>query len=121
MARDRRAVGARHARRVGTEALGAKRREIFVVRIEDVLATDVPGRVEECDADARGDVEQASPLPNGLRAETVEERRHLGRGGKTACIRAQIGEPAFICRKCARVAENADSLCKPVPLKKGKG
>ncbi len=92
VARDRRAVRARDTSGVAPEALVAKRCEILVVRIEDVLTADVPRGVEEGDADTGRDVEQGSPLADGLGPETVEERRHLGRGGKATRIGAQIGE-----------------------------
>ena len=75
-------VGPRDAPRVGAEALLAERAQILAVRVEHVLAAHVTGRVEEREADAHRDLEQARALASRDLAQPVEDPCQLVRRGK---------------------------------------
>ena len=51
------------AKPVARAALVTHGRQVLAVGIEDVLAADVPGRVEEREPDPDGHLEQGRPLP----------------------------------------------------------
>ena len=77
---------------VGGKAFVAHRLEILGVRIEQVLAADLAGGVEERDAHPERDLEDAALLPLGLAQERVVDRRELGRARQAPRIRAEVGE-----------------------------
>ena len=88
-------IRAADAASVRREPLVAHRAQVFRIRVEDVLATDLPRRVEERETDADGDLEQGALLAIGLGDETLINGCQLRRGRKSLRVLAQVGQRAL--------------------------
>ncbi len=64
---------------------------------------------------------------HGMPAETSRQAPHIGHSNhlcdladrgqiSSEQMKALVRNPQYICRKCGRIAHNADNLCEPVPL-----
>ncbi len=103
MTRDRLRVGPRDAARVRGKPLFRDRAQVLAVRVEEVLASDMTGRVEEREADPDGDLEDARPLaPRRLEQPRVEPCEVLGarkRGRVAADVRERLAQGAQLERR----------------------
>ena len=77
MARDRFRIALRDPRRVRAEAFPLHGTEVLAVRIQQVLAADVPGGVEEGEAHADRDLEEASPFLGGRATQSLQQACEL--------------------------------------------
>ena len=93
--RDGARIRAADAASVRREPLVAHRAQVFRIRVEDVLATDLPRRVEERETDADGDLEQGALLAIGLGDETLINGCQLRRGREALRVLAQVGQRAL--------------------------
>ena len=110
VSRDGLRVRAPDAAGVGCEAFVAKRLEILRVRIEDVLAPDLPGGVEERKPHPERHLEERSLLPVGFRQEPLVDGRELGRGRKPLGVVPQVGERALEALHLER--RDVDQACR---------
>jgi hypothetical protein len=92
VARDRARVRLADAPGVAREALVAHRPQILGVRLEDVLAADLPRGVEERQPHADGHLEQAPLLAIRLVDERGVDLIELVRAREVGCIAAEVGE-----------------------------
>ena len=92
VSRDRLCVRAADPSGVRREPLLPDGPEVRRVGIEEMLATDLPGRVEECEADPDGHLEERPLLAIRLRDEPGVERRELLRSGEPGRVVAKVGE-----------------------------
>ena len=84
-------VAPRDPRSVGA-ALAPHRSQVVPVRVDQMLAADVSGGVEEGQPDTDRHLEDASPLPCGRAAKSVEQAGKLGRRGQARRVSTQIRE-----------------------------